>query len=156
MLYSILKTAHVLSIIVWLGGMVFSAFFLRAAVAALDPAVRVKFMHDLLGRFFKAVLWASVVAVGSGFWMMGRVAKLAVQSGAGWSMPVHWLVMAILGTLMLLIFGHIRFVLYARLDRAVASGTLPAAGEALLAIRRWVAVNLAIGVAVVLVALLRL
>ncbi|TAG47857.1 MAG: hypothetical protein EAZ30_07680 [Betaproteobacteria bacterium] len=156
MLYSILKTAHILSIIVWLGGMTFSVFFLKPALAQLDPALRAKFMHDILGRFFKAVLWASLVAVGSGLWMMGRVAKAAVQSGAGWSMPTSWMVMAVLGTLMLLIFGHIRFVLYKRLGSAVAAGSTSAAGDALAAIRSWVAVNLAIGVVVVLVALLRL
>jgi uncharacterized membrane protein len=36
MLYATLKTVHVLSIIVWIGGMVFSHFFLRPAVAQLE------------------------------------------------------------------------------------------------------------------------
>jgi uncharacterized membrane protein len=156
MLYSILKLAHILSIIVWLGGMIFSAFFLRPALADVPPAIRVKLMHDVLGRFFKAVLIASSIAVASGFWMMGRVAKAAVQSGAGWSMPTYWLIMAVLGTLMLLIFGHIRFVLYKRLQRAVSANDVPGAGAALDVIRRWVAANLAIGLVVVVVALLRL
>jgi uncharacterized membrane protein len=40
MIYATLKTLHVLSIIVWIGGMVFAHFFLRPAVAQLEPAVR--------------------------------------------------------------------------------------------------------------------
>ncbi len=40
MIYAILKTLHVLSVIVWIGGMVFAHFFLRPAVAQLEPAVR--------------------------------------------------------------------------------------------------------------------
>jgi len=35
MIYATLKTVHVLSIIVWIGGMVFAQFFLRPALAHL-------------------------------------------------------------------------------------------------------------------------
>jgi uncharacterized membrane protein len=40
MIDAILKTVHVLSVVVWIGGMVFAHFFLRPAVAQLDPPVR--------------------------------------------------------------------------------------------------------------------
>ena len=40
MLYASLKTVHLLAIIVWLGGMVFAMFFLRPALATLEPSVR--------------------------------------------------------------------------------------------------------------------
>ena len=56
MIYATLKTLHVLSIIVWVGGMVFAHFFLRPAIARLEPPVRLRLMHEVLGRFFKAVL----------------------------------------------------------------------------------------------------
>ena len=36
MIYATLKTLHVLSIIVWIGGMVFAHFFLRPAVAQFE------------------------------------------------------------------------------------------------------------------------
>jgi len=36
-------------------------------------------------------------------------------------MPMSWMVMATLGLLMMAIFGHIRFVLYKRLQRAVVT-----------------------------------
>ena len=60
MIYATLKTLHVLSIIVWIGGMVFAHFFLRPAVAQFEPAVRLRVMHAVLGRFFQAVLAASL------------------------------------------------------------------------------------------------
>ena len=81
MIDATLKTLHVLSIIVWIGGMVFAHFFLRPAVAQLEPPVRLRLMHDVLGRFFRAVLAASLLTLASGVWMLGRVARQVVQSG---------------------------------------------------------------------------
>jgi len=106
-------------------------------------------MNEVLGRFFKAVLVASLLALASGVWMLGRVAKQAVQSGGSFSMPLDWSVMSVVGVLMIAIFGHIRFVLYKRLDRAVQAGDVPAGGAALASIRQWVGVNLALGLALV-------
>jgi uncharacterized membrane protein len=155
MLYSTLKTLHVLAIVVWIGGMVFSHFFLRPAAAQLEPAVRLRLMHDVLGRFFQAVLAASLLTLVTGVWMLGRVAKQVVQAGGSFEMPLFWTIMAVLGVLMVAIFGHIRFVLYKRLGRAVAAAEWSAGGAALTQIRNWVAVNLGLGVLVLLVTLLR-
>ena len=155
MIYATLKTLHVLAIIVWIGGMVFAHFFLRPSVAQLDPPVRLRLMHDVLGRFFQAVLAASVLTLASGVWMLGRVAKQAVQSGSSFEMPLAWTIMAVLGVAMVAIFMHIRFALYKKLDRAVAASEWGAGGAALAQIRTWVSVNLGLGVIVLLVTLLR-
>jgi uncharacterized membrane protein len=155
MIYAVLKTVHVLAIIVWIGGMVFAHFFLRPAVAQLEAPVRLRLMHDVLGRFFRAVLVAALLALASGVWMLGRVAKQVVQSGGSFEMPLAWTVMAALGILMVAIFMHIRFALYKRLSRAVAASDWAAGGAALAQIRTWVSVNLALGVLVLLVTLLR-
>jgi uncharacterized membrane protein len=149
MLYNILKLLHVLSIIVWIGGMVYTLLFLRPSLGVLEPPQRVKLMHDVLGRFFKAVLIVSTVAVVSGVWMVGRVARETVQAGGTFSWPTSWIVMTALGVLMFAIFGHIRFALYKRLQRAVAANDWPAGGTALEQIRVWVNVNLAIGIAII-------
>lgn len=151
MLYNLLKLSHVLSIIVWVGGMVFAHFFLRPAVAALPPPERLRLMHDVLGRFFQAVLVLSSVAVLSGVWMVGRVAKETVQAGGAFQMPLSWTVMAGVGVLMWVIFGHIRFALYKRLTRAVAAAEWPQAGVFVADIRRWVLVNLGLGLLTVAV-----
>jgi uncharacterized membrane protein len=156
MIYAALKSIHLLSIIVWIGGMVFVQFFLRPAVASLEAPQRVRLMHEVLGRFFNAVLWAAGLTLASGLWMIGRVAKAAVQSGGNFSMPLEWTVMAALGIVMIGIFGHIRFALYKRLSRAVTAAAWPAGGAALASIRTWVMVNLVIGVVIVVITLLGL
>ena len=149
MILALLKAVHVLAVVVWVGGMAFAHFFLRPSLAVLEPAQRVRLMHAVLGRFFAAVLWAVGLVLASGLWLIGRVARMTVQSGAHFSWPLDWVVMTVVGVLMIGIFGHIRFVLYRRLDRAVGAGDMPAGGVALAAIRQWVGVNLALGLALI-------
>jgi uncharacterized membrane protein len=156
MFYALLKTIHLLSLMVWIGGMVFAHFFLRPAVAKLEAPERVRLMHDVLGRFFNAVLAAAGLTLLSGLWMIGRVAKEAVQSGGHFAMPLAWTVMATLGIVMIAIFGHIRFALYKRLSSAVTAAAWPAGGAALGSIRLWVSINLSLGVVIVAITLLGL
>jgi len=156
MFYATLKTIHLLSVIVWIGGMVFAQFFLRPAVAKLEAPERVRLMHEVLGRFFNAVLLVAGLALGSGVWMIGRMARQMAQSGVKFNMPIEWMVMSVLGLLMLGIFAYIRFVLYQRLTRAVTAAAWPAGGATLASIRTWVTVNLVIGVVIVVITLLGL
>ena len=149
MIYTSLKLLHVLATIVWIGGMVFAHFFLRPAVMSLEVAERVRLMHEVLRRFFNAVSVAVLVTLVTGLWMIGRVAKQSVQSGAGFSMPLSWTLMAGLGILMMLIFAHIRFALFKRLSLATQSMDWDAGAIALASIRTWVAVNLGLGVLIV-------
>ena len=154
MIYATLKTVHVLSIIVWIGGMVFAHFFLRPALAQIEPPVRLRLMHDVLGRFFRAVLIAALLTLASGVWMLGRVAREVVQSGGSFDMPLSWTIMATLGVVMVAIFLHIRFALYKRLSRAVAAAEWAAGGAAMAQIRTWVSINLGLGVLILLVTLM--
>ena len=153
MLYAFLKTVHLLAIIVWVGGMVFAHFFLRPALAQFEPPVRLRLMHAVLGRFFAAVLVAAGLTLATGGWMIARVVRQVVQSGTAFTMPIEWIVMAALGGLMVLIFGHIRFVLYKRLARAVTSADWPTGATVLASLRTWVTVNLALGVFVIVITL---
>ncbi|MFN0186298.1 MAG: hypothetical protein ACKVQR_20985 [Aquabacterium sp.] len=78
MIYAILKTLHVLSIIVWIGGMVFTHFFLRPAVAQLEPAVRLPLMHAVLGR---SVLYKRLGrAVAASEWVVGGTALAQISN----------------------------------------------------------------------------
>jgi uncharacterized membrane protein len=155
MIYATLKTIHVLSIVLWIGGMAFAHFFLRPAVAQLEASVRLRLMHNVLGRFFQAVLVASLLTLISGVWMLGRVAKQVVQSGGSFEMPLAWTVMAVLGIVMVAIFMHIRFVLFKRLGQAVAASDWSAGAAVMAQIRRWVSINLGTGFLVLLVSLMR-
>ncbi len=154
MIYAALKTIHLLSVIVWIGGMVFAQFFLRPALGPLEASERVQLMHRVLGRFFNAVLLSACLVLVTGGWMIGRMARQMSQSGVKFNMPIEWMVMATLGVLMVLIFGHIRFALYKKLTRAVNAQDWPAGGAALGSIRTGVSVNLVLGVLIVLVTLL--
>ena len=152
MIYAILKTLHLLSIILWVGGMAFVLFFLRPALGRLQPADRVNLMHEVLRRFFGAVSASIVIALVSGLWMMGEFARGASASGI--AMPMSWMVMTTLGLLMMGVFGHIRFVLYKRLQRAVMDSNWPAGGAALASIRLWVLFNLFLGLLIIVVLML--
>ena len=155
MIYATLKTIHVFSIVVWIGGMAFAHLFLRPAVAQLEASVRLRLMHDVLGRFFQAVFVASLLTLVSGVWMLGRVAKQVVQSGGSFEMPLAWTIMAVLGVVMVAIFMHIRFVLFKRLGQAVAASEWSAGAAAMAQISSWVTINLGTGVLVLFVSLMR-
>ena len=149
MLYAVLKTVHLLGIIVWIGGMFFTLYCLRPAVAALDGPVRVRLMQATLARFFKFVLIAAAGVLLTGVWMVNNAAQAAVQAGGKFNMPLDWYVMAVLGIVMMAIFGHIRVVLFKRLALAADTQTWPAGAQALASIRSWVLVNLGLGVVIV-------
>ncbi len=149
MLLKLLLLLHLLGVLVWVGGMFFAHFALRPAVATLPPPERLKLMEDVLGRFFRLVAMAVLVILVSGFWMIGEMGGM---KGVG--RYVHW--MMLLGLVMTALFGHIRFVLYKRLQQAVAAADWPLAATALGKVRQWVLINLGLGVVTVVVALLRL
>jgi len=63
-------------------------------------------------------------------------------------------VMIALGAVMIVIYGALVAGPYVRLRKALDRGNFPAAGQAVGRIRSWVAVNLALGLAIVAVAVL--
>ena len=151
MLFILFNLLHLLAVIVWVGGMFFAHFFLRPAVQGLQPPERVKLMHSVLQRFFAVVMVLVVVVLASGVGMIGSVHAMAGAVGGKFNMPATWIVMSVLGVVMMAVFGHIRFALFKRLDRAVAAKDWPAGGKALESIRKWVAFNLALGLVIVVV-----
>lgn len=149
--YALLKMLHWSTIVIWLGGMFFALFCLRPAAGSLPPPVRVPFMADALGRFLNIVLWVALLAVGSGGAMLWRAAQTTRQTSLAFNAPADWLFMAGMGVLMLVVYGFIRFVLYPRVQRAVAAQDWPAGGRALNEIRFWVGANLTFGALIVVV-----
>jgi len=75
--------------------------------------------------------------------------------GAGFA-AAHWSVHAMfgIGLVMMAVYGHIRFAAYPRLQRAVSAREWPKAAAQLNAIRQRVALNLALGTGVFVVAVL--
>jgi uncharacterized membrane protein len=146
MAHTTLLGLHLLAAAFWVGGMAAMHFAVRpAAVATLEPPQRLPFMAATLGRFFSGVTVAIVLLLASG------LAMIVLAGGFG---AAHWRVHAMFGVglLMMAIFGHIRFGPYRRLQRAVAARAWPQAAPALNTIRRLVALNLALGTGVFLLA----
>ncbi len=134
---------HLLSAMLWIGGMAFAHFALRpAAAATLAPPQRLPLMSAALGRFLKLVSVAIAVLLLTGLHMIfARGGFEAARAGV--------LAMFGGGVAMMAIFGHIAFAGYPRLRRCVAEEKWPAAAEQLNVIRRLVEVNLVLGVLIV-------
>ena len=151
MLYAVLKSVHLLALIAWIGGMFFTLACLRPALTVIDGPLRPRLMHEVLRRFFTVVNVAVGLVLVSGVWMLMSAVRVGRTSGVGFAMPLDWHAMVVGGVVMIAIFGHIRFGLFKRLGRAVQAQDGPAGAAALASIRRWVAVNLVLGVAIVVV-----
>jgi len=139
---------HLLAAAFWVGGMAVMHFAVRpAAVATLEPPLRLPFMAAALGRFFAGV------SVSVGLLLATGVAMIVL---AGGMRQLHWSVHAMLalGLLMMAIYGHIRFGVYPKLQRAVVAREWPVAAGRLNLVRRLVALNLALGVLVFALAVL--
>lgn len=148
MTYRLLLLAHILGVVVWVGGMFFAHMALRPALAELEPPQRLRLMHGVLGRFFAWVEWAIVLILASGLAMMSMLGGARGM----FAVPAYLHVMLTIGVVMMAIFGHIRFAAFKRLGAAVTAADWPAAGAALAQIRKLVGVNLALGLLVVVIA----
>lgn len=135
---NILLFLHLAGAIFWIGGMAFMVLSLRpAAHVQLQPPVRLPLMVEVLRRFFVVVAISIAVLLATGVALM-----LQVPGGRA---PVGWHVMAALGILMMLIFGHIFFGPWRRLRAAVAAQDWPEGGRRMNQIALLVKVNLGLG-----------
>ena len=138
---------HVLSAVVWVGGMFFAWVCLRPVAAVqLEPALRLPLWISVLGRFFAWVWIAVVLLPASGAWLIGRV------FGGMASAPLYVHLMIAVGTVMILIFLHVFWAPYRALRSAVAEGDLLEGGRRLGQIRRLIGINLILGILVVIIA----
>jgi uncharacterized membrane protein len=142
----IAKFLHVLSVVIWVGGMFFAYMALRPVAAErLEPPQRLSLWEGVFGRFFPWVWAAVVIILGSGLHMMMSMGMP----------PAHYVsLMLVLGIVMMLLFAHVFFAPYKRLKRAVAAKDWPAGGAALGQIRKLIAINLTLGIVTVTVATL--
>ena len=149
MLYALLKTFHLLAVVVWIGGMAFTLFCLRPAARVLEPPARVTLMHAAMRRFIAVVSIAAIVVFACGAAMVGIAWSAAARAGLAFNMPLDWYTMIAVFFVMLAVFIHIRNVLFPRLDAAVGAGRWPDGAAALEAIRWEVSINLVLGTLVI-------
>ena len=143
---SVTIVLHVLSVVVWVGGMFFAYMAMRPAALKLEPPQRLMLWSETFERFFPWV-WGSVVVLPfTGYWMIFSM------FGSFDSTPLYALIMQYIGLVMIAIFLHVFFAPYRRLRRFVAAEDFPAAGKQLAQIRKLIALNLSLGLITVILA----
>jgi uncharacterized membrane protein len=138
-------TLHILGAVVWVGGMFAIYMCLRPALGTLEPPQRMRLMQVTFGKFFPWV-WASILLLlGSGYWMV-----FGVFGGfAGVGLHIH--LMQGIGWVMVVLFLWLFHGPWLAFKRAVDASDWPKAGAQLNRIRQIIAVNLPLGLIVVVV-----
>jgi uncharacterized membrane protein len=136
---------HILSAVVWVGGMFFALLVLRPATATLEPGARLDLWLGVFKRFFLWVFAAIVLLLASGYAMI-----FGVYAGfRGIGLHVH--IMQGLGIVMMLLFFHLYFAPWRRFRSALARRDQAAAASQLGQIRTIVTINLFLGLVTVAV-----
>ena len=138
---------HVLSVVIWVGGMFFAYVCLRPIAASqLEPPLRLQLWVGVFGKFFPFVWIAVILLPLTGYMMIS-----SLYDGMG-NAPLYVHLMNGTGSLMIFIYLHVFFAPYQRLKRAVAAQDWPTGGKALAQIRVLVGVNTALGLLTALIA----
>ncbi len=137
---------HLLAAAIWVGGMFFAYMALRpAAAAVLEPPQRLQLWVQVFKLFFVWV-WLGIAAIlVTGYWMLFNVFGGFGNAG----MHIH--IMHGAGILMVLIYLHVFFAPYRRLRHAVVVQDYAEGGKQLAQIRKLIALNLSIGLIVLVV-----
>lgn len=145
MLRHLLLLLHLLAAISWIGGMFFAYFCLRPAAAdVLQPPQRLPLWVAAFARFLPVTAGAVTLIAISGIGLFVPVGFHAAPAG--------WHAMLGLGVVMAGVFLFVWLSLFPQLRAQVAASAWPAAAQVLNRIRQLVALNLALGVCVVIAA----
>lgn len=145
MMLIFLLAAHILAAVFWVGGMAFAYTILRPAAGAIEPPVRLTLWRDVFGRFLPWVGLAIVALLVSGYGMM------FITFGGFHRSPLFVHIMQGTGIVMMLLYLHLYFAPWRRMQVAVREAQWPVAGQQLATIRKLVAINLVLGIVTVLV-----
>ena len=137
--------AHILGAVVWVGGMFAIYLCLRPALGALEPAQRLPLMRTTLGKFFPWVWIAVLLLLASGYWMV------FVTFGGFSHLRLHINLMQAVGWVMIALFVWLFHGPWLAFKRAVDVRDWPRAGASLNRIRQIIAVNLPLGLIVVII-----
>lgn len=142
------KLIHLLAALIWVGGMFFAYVVLRlAALEVLEPPQRLRLWDAVFRRFFNWVWGAVATLLVSGLYLIylyGGIAHVARH--------IH--IMLFMGLMMMLIYVYVFFGCYVMFSLHVAKQRWKEAGEILGKIRKLIAVNLALGLLTVCVAVI--
>lgn len=142
---AIALTLHLLSAVVWVGGMFAAYLCLRPAAGPLEAPQRLSLWRRFFAKFFLWV-WASVVLLlATGIWMV--MAYFGGFAGA----PMYINLMMTVGLVMVVLYAWLFHGPWLKFKRAVDASDWPAAGAHLNRIRQIIAVNLPLGLIVVII-----
>lgn len=145
--WAVALALHVLSAVVWVGGMFFAYVALRPAVGEVLAGIQdLQLWSRTFERFFRWVWVAVVLLPLTGYWMVYSMFGNLRTAG------IHVELMQGIGWFMILLFLHLYFAPYRRLKRALAEEDSARARQSLRQIRAIVAANLALGLTVVVIA----
>jgi uncharacterized membrane protein len=137
-MHNLLLFLHLAAAIFWMGGMSFTVMALRPALhAQLEPPVRLPLMVEVLRRFFVVVTISILVLLPTGVMMI-------LEAPVG-QVPRGWHVMAALGGLMMLLFGHLTMAPWKQFKAATAAADWLQAGKRMQQITLLVKINLGLG-----------
>ncbi len=138
---------HLLAAVIWVGGMFFAYLALRPVAATLlEPPLRLPLWSQVFARFFRWVITAVIILPVTGYWML--FSTFGGMAGAG----LHLHLMQGIGIVMFLIFGHLYFGPYRRMNLAIAKKDWKDAGVRLAQMRKITATNLSLGLVVIVIA----
>ena len=148
--FGIVYTLHVLSALVWVGGMFFAWMVLRpAAMKALEGPARLKLWVEVFQGFFRWV-WVAVVLL-----PISGVGMIHLQYSGFEAAPRYVQVMMGLYVVMTALFIRIQALLLPELRTAVAAQDWPTGAATLGKIRKLVGINLIVGLVLVAIAAAR-
>jgi uncharacterized membrane protein len=136
---------HILGAVVWVGGMFAIYMCLRPALGMLDPPQRLRLMRVTFQKFFPWV-WAAVLfLLASGYWMV------FMTFGGMANLGLHVHIMQGIGWVMIALFAWLFHGPWLAFKRAVDASDWAKAAAKLDRIRQIIAVNLPLGLAVVII-----
>jgi uncharacterized membrane protein len=138
---------HVLSAVIWVGGMFFAYLVLRPIAAMqFEPPQRLTLWSNVFSKFFPWVWLCVGLLLGTGFWL------IAHKYGGMKNVGAHIHIMMSMGIIMSLIFAHLFFAPRKRLAQAVNDQNWEAAGKSLAQIRMLIGINLILGLTIIVIA----
>lgn len=141
---------HVLSAVLWVGGMFFAWMILRpAVVAALEGPARLKLWVQVFPRFFIWV-WAAVILL-----PMTGIGMININFSGFATAPRYVQAMIGLYVVMVALFLRVSTLNLPQLRQAVQHEQWSEGAVALAGIRRLVGINLLVGIAVIAIAAAR-
>lgn len=136
---------HTLGAVVWVGGMFVIYVCLRPALGGLEPPQRMRLIHVTLQNFFPWVWTAILALLLAGYWML--LTTFGGFAGAGLYIDI----MQAIAWVMIALFVWLFHGPWLAFKRAVKAEDWPAAGARLNRIRQIIAVNLPLGLIVVVI-----